>query len=54
MKKIKRMYEINGLIAGTNTTICTHVRAADTNEARKIMMERVPELIIHSIHPIGD
>lgn len=45
-------YEVFGYIMGTNKNITTRVRAVTTSEARKVISERVPELIVTAVYPV--
>ena len=52
-KKIQLVdYEVQGYIGGTTKHIKTHVRASNTAEARKLVNDRVPQLIITTVYPV--
>jgi hypothetical protein len=54
-KKLLAMFEVSGYVNSVNVIpIRTHVRAINSSEARKLCMDRVPELIVTSVVPVGD
>jgi hypothetical protein len=54
-KKLFLMFEVTGYISASNIVpIRTHVRARNSGDARKICLDRVPELTITSVVPVGE
>lgn len=54
-KKLFLMFEVTGYISASNIVpIRTHVRARNSADARKICLDRVPELTITSVVPVGE